>query len=96
MILPQLVQFIPFRLLPSHPVCAFVRCCIALQEEARTDLHAAAAALQKERQALSVSTSDADALSAAAATAAKPRSNTAVIDSDSDVETVAPAGMHLT
>lgn len=62
-----------------------------MQEEARADLQAAAAALEKERQAPMASTSGPEFT--AAATAAKPRNNSAVIDSDSDAETAPLAGM---
>lgn len=67
-------------------------CCNSLQEEARADLRNAAAALEKERQAMSASTSDPGSVSTAAGIAAKPRNNNAVADSDSDVEIAAPAG----
>ncbi|KAL3138929.1 hypothetical protein ABBQ32_14197 [Trebouxia sp. C0010 RCD-2024] len=60
-------------------------------EEARADLRNAAAALEKERQAMSASTSDPGSVSTAAGIAAKPRNNNAVADSDSDVEIAAPA-----
>ena len=78
-----------------HSACRSVpKFYIALQEEARADLQAAAAALEKERQAPMASTTGPEVT--AAATAAKPRNNSAVIESDSDIETAAPAGMHLT
>lgn len=79
----------------SSSVCGRLSIFTTVQEEARADLQAATAALEKERQqAVSASTSEPEALPTAAATAAKPRSNTAVIDSDSDFETAAPAGKH--
>lgn len=63
-----------------------------MQEEARADLRNAAAALEKERQAMSASTSDPESVSTAAGIAAKPRNNSAVVESDSDVETAALTG----